>query len=142
MLPARTSSELIVLFASLPAFDLATPIRTRIKREPATRPPATSICAAAELMREQCVSSVLLVKHGQLFGLAIDRDLRNRVVAQGLNIDGQRSPHCHAGAADAGRLQPPSLPRRHDGHDRRLAPAMPAPGEISEQRARWASAIN
>ena len=39
-------------------------------------------------MREQCVSSVLLVKHGQLFGLAIDRDLRNRVVAQGLNIDG------------------------------------------------------
>ena len=103
----QSHPELIVFFASLPAFDLATPlsspaceaqgselsllatpIRTLIKREPVTLPPAASIRAAAELMRAQRVSSVLLVEQGQLSGLVTDRDLRNRVVAQGLDIDG------------------------------------------------------
>lgn len=103
----QSHPELIVFFASLPAFDLATPlsspageaqgselsllatpIRTLVKREPVTLPPAASIRAAAELMRAQRVSSVLLVEQGQLSGLVTDRDLRNRVVAQGLDIDG------------------------------------------------------
>lgn len=65
---------------------LGTPIRTLIKREPITLPPSTPIRAAAELMRDLRVSSVLLVEQDHLFGLITDRDLRNRVVAQGLDI--------------------------------------------------------
>ena len=36
-------------------------------------------------MREQRVSSVLLVEGGHLYGLVTDRDLRNRAVAEGLD---------------------------------------------------------
>jgi CBS domain-containing protein len=66
---------------------LATPIRALIQREAVTLPPSASIRAAAALMRDRRVSSVLLVEQGQLSGLVTDRDLRNRVVAQGLDID-------------------------------------------------------
>ena len=65
---------------------LNTPVRALVKREPITLPPHTSIRAGAEQMRELRVSSVLLVEQGHLFGLVTDRDLRNRVVAQGLDI--------------------------------------------------------
>ncbi len=65
---------------------LGTPVRDLIKREPITLPPHTSILAGAQHMRELRVSSVLLVEQGHLFGLVTDRDLRNRVVAQGLDI--------------------------------------------------------
>jgi CBS domain-containing protein len=65
---------------------LSTPIRSLIKREPITLPPGTPIRVAAELMRDLRVSSVLLVEQEHLFGLVTDRDLRNRVVAQGLDI--------------------------------------------------------
>ncbi|GAB4396930.1 MAG: DUF294 nucleotidyltransferase-like domain-containing protein [Rhodoferax sp.] len=65
---------------------LSTPIRALIKRPPVTLPPYTSIQAAAALMREKRVSSVLLVEQNRLFGLVTDRDLRNRVVAHGLDI--------------------------------------------------------
>jgi CBS domain-containing protein len=64
---------------------LSTPIRTLIKREPITLAPTVTIRAAAEMMKALRVSSVLLVEQGQLFGLITDRDLRNRVVAQGLD---------------------------------------------------------
>ncbi|MBH1977856.1 MAG: CBS domain-containing protein [Comamonadaceae bacterium] len=66
---------------------LATSVRALIKREPITLAPETSIRAAAQQMCELRVSSVLLVQQGHLFGLVTDRDLRNRVVAQGLDID-------------------------------------------------------
>jgi CBS domain-containing protein len=66
---------------------LGTPVRALIKREPITLPPDTSIRAAAQKMRDLRVSSVLLVEQDHLFGLVTDRDLRNRVVAQGLDID-------------------------------------------------------
>ncbi|MBE2261946.1 MAG: CBS domain-containing protein, partial [Burkholderiaceae bacterium] len=65
---------------------LGTPIRALIKREPITLAPSASIRAAAELMREKRVSSVLLVEQDHLFGLVTDRDLRNRVVAPALDI--------------------------------------------------------
>jgi CBS domain-containing protein len=64
---------------------LSTPIRTLIKRTPITLAPTVTIREAAEVMREMRVSSALLVEQGQLFGLITDRDLRNRVVAQGLD---------------------------------------------------------
>lgn len=65
---------------------LSTPIRSLIKRAPITVSPATSIQAVAVLMRDLRVSSVLLIEQNHLFGLVTDRDLRNRVVAQGLDI--------------------------------------------------------
>ncbi len=69
-----------------PALNLmTTPVRALIKREPITLPPNTSIAEAARTMSEQRVSSVLLVEQGHLFGLITDRDLRNRVLATGLD---------------------------------------------------------
>lgn len=68
---------------------LSTPIRTLVKREAVTLAPTATIRAAAELMLDQRVSSVLLVEQDHLFGLITDRDLRNRVVAQGLDIGRQ-----------------------------------------------------
>lgn len=66
---------------------LSTPIRALIKRAPVTLPPSSSIQAAATLMRERHVSSMLLVEDAQLYGLITDRDLRSRVVAEGLDIN-------------------------------------------------------
>ncbi len=66
---------------------LGTSVRALIKREPITLAPDTSIRAAAQRMCDLRVSSVLLVQQDHLFGLVTDRDLRNRVVAQGLDID-------------------------------------------------------
>lgn len=64
---------------------MRTPVRALIKRAPITLPPSTPIRAAAQTMREQRVSSVLLVEDGHLYGLVTDRDLRNRAVAEGLD---------------------------------------------------------
>ncbi len=64
---------------------LATPVRSLLQRTPVTLPPTTSIRAAAQLMRDQRVSSVLLVEREHLFGLVTDRDLRNRVLAEDLD---------------------------------------------------------
>lgn len=41
---------------------------------------------AAQLMRQQGVSSVMLIEDGALTGVVTDRDLRNRVVAEGLPL--------------------------------------------------------
>lgn len=64
---------------------LTTPVSTLIKRQPITLAPTASIRETAELMRSQRVSSVLLIEQGHLFGLVTDRDLRNRVLAEGLD---------------------------------------------------------
>jgi CBS domain-containing protein len=75
--------------ASDPSLTLMnTPVSTLIKRAPISLPPHTSIRAAAQLMCEQRVSSVLIIDQGHLFGLVTDRDLRNRVIAAG--VDTQR----------------------------------------------------
>ncbi|OQW87166.1 MAG: cyclic nucleotide-binding protein [Rhodoferax ferrireducens] len=65
---------------------ISTPIRTLIKCAPITLPPASSIQATAQLMRERGVSSVLLMEADQLVGLVTDRDLRNKVVADALDV--------------------------------------------------------
>ncbi len=65
---------------------LTTPIRTLIRRPPITLAPTATIQATAQQMRDSRVSSVLIVEQDHLFGLVTDRDLRNRVVAQGLDI--------------------------------------------------------
>lgn len=65
---------------------MTTLVKSLIKREPITLSPAATIQHTAHTMREHRVSSVLLVEQGHLFGLITDRDLRNRVVAEGLDI--------------------------------------------------------
>jgi CBS domain-containing protein len=78
--PAAADSE------ADPALNLmTTPVRSLIKRAPITLPPDTSIREAAQLMSEQRVSSVLIVEQEHLFGVVTDRDLRNRVIAVGLD---------------------------------------------------------
>jgi CBS domain-containing protein len=69
----------------------STPIKALLKRLPITLPASATIQETALAMREQRVSSVLLVEQEHLFGLVTDRDLRNRVVAEGLDI--QRPVH-------------------------------------------------
>jgi CBS domain-containing protein len=72
--------------AADPALNLmTTPVRSLIKRAPITLPPNTSIREAAQLMSTQRVSSVLIVEQEHLFGVVTDRDLRNRVLATGLD---------------------------------------------------------
>src|SRR3990167_109886 len=69
-----------------PALNLmTTPGRAITRREPITLPPQTSIREAAQVMSEQRVSSALIVEQGLLFGLVTDRDLRNRVIATGMD---------------------------------------------------------
>ena len=64
---------------------MTTPVRRLLKRAPVTVSPNSPIRAVAELMREQRVSSVLVVENDHLFGLVTDRDLRNRALAAGLD---------------------------------------------------------
>lgn len=64
---------------------MTTPVQSLIKRPPITLPPDTPIREAAEVMRDKRVSSVVILQDGHLFGLITDRDLRNRVLAAGLD---------------------------------------------------------
>lgn len=64
---------------------LGIPIRSLVKRAPITLSPHASIQETAALMQKMGVSSVMLVENDRLMGLVTDRDLRNRVVAQGLD---------------------------------------------------------
>ena len=64
---------------------MTTPVRELIKRAPVTLPPTASILQTAQTMRDQRVSSVLLIEQQHLFGLVTDRDLRNRALAAGLD---------------------------------------------------------
>ncbi|MEY3612004.1 MAG: hypothetical protein RJB14_1726 [Pseudomonadota bacterium] len=57
-----------------------------IKHPPITLPPQASVLEVARTMRERGVSSVMLVEQDHLHGLITDRDLRNRVVAEGLDL--------------------------------------------------------
>ncbi len=64
---------------------LTVPVQSLIRRAPVTVTPTTTIREAAALMCEQSVSSVMIVERDHLFGLVTDRDLRNRVLAAGLD---------------------------------------------------------
>ena len=91
--------ELALFFPALPAPAIAQPltgpaaglnplgmpVQSLLRREPVTLPPTASIRETAQLMQQMRISSVLLVQQGYLFGIVTDRDLRNRVLAQGLD---------------------------------------------------------
>lgn len=53
---------------------------------PVACPPTTSIQDAARLMRDQRVSSLMLLDGDVLGGIVTDRDIRNRAVAEGLEL--------------------------------------------------------
>lgn len=64
---------------------LTLPVSRLLSREPVTIGPQHSIRQAAQLMRDQHVSSVLLLDGESIIGLVTDRDIRNRCVAEGLD---------------------------------------------------------
>lgn len=63
------------------------PVGSLLRHPPVTLPPTATIREAAQAMRTHRISSMLIVEQDHLFGLITDRDLRNRVVADGLDID-------------------------------------------------------
>jgi len=75
-----------------------------LRHPPITLPPHTSVLVVARTMRERGVSSVMLVEQGRLWGLVTDRDLRNRVVAEGLDLSRP--------ASDVATLNPMTLDQR------------------------------
>jgi CBS domain-containing protein len=66
---------------------MTTPVRELLRRPPVTLPPTATIVETAQTMRDQRVSSVMLVEKEHLFGLVTDRDLRNRALAARLDAD-------------------------------------------------------
>ncbi len=60
---------------------------TLIKRAPITIDPAQSIRQAAMLMSRERASSVLVVEQDNLVGILTDRDLRQRCVAAGVDVN-------------------------------------------------------
>lgn len=68
------------------SLQLATmPIRALVRRAPVAVAPDLSIRAAAQVMQEQRVSCVLVTRDEALLGVVTDRDLRNRVLAAGVD---------------------------------------------------------
>ena len=64
---------------------MGTLVRDLVTHEPVTTAPGDSIEQAALVMSRAGVSSVLVVDGGGLAGIVTDRDLRNRVLATGLD---------------------------------------------------------
>lgn len=58
-----------------------------VSMPPVSLSSSTSVQEAAKLMASHGISSVLVVDDTQLIGILTDRDLRNRVVAEGLPLD-------------------------------------------------------
>lgn len=64
-----------------------TQVRDLLRREPVIVDCGTSIRKAAILMSRENVSSVLVMKDGDLGGIVTDKDLRQRVIAAGFPTD-------------------------------------------------------
>jgi CBS domain-containing protein len=66
---------------------MTTPISELIHRSPITMPPTATIRDTAQVMSKERVSSILITEGERLAGIVTDRDLRSRVVAQGLDYE-------------------------------------------------------
>ncbi len=66
---------------------MTTKIRDLLKREPVIMSPAATIHETAAIMSKERVSSILITQEDRLLGIVTDRDLRNRVVAKGLDFN-------------------------------------------------------
>lgn len=95
-------------------------VRSLLRRAPVVLTPAASIREAAELMRVERVSSVLLMADGAPWGLLTDRDLRNRVIAAGVDpaspVGDVATRYPLTLAADAPALDALLLMARHNIH--------------------------
>ncbi|GEO81802.1 putative nucleotidyltransferase substrate binding domain-containing protein [Pararhodospirillum oryzae] len=70
-----------------PALGLMTVrVETMLGRAPVTLGPEAGVRDAARLMRDERVSCILVTEDNRLVGIFTDRDLRNRVVADGLGM--------------------------------------------------------
>jgi CBS domain-containing protein len=67
------------------AYNLTLPVKDLVKRAPVVVDPATSVAAAATVMQQAEIGSVLV--SGDPAGIITDRDLRGRVLAAGLGAD-------------------------------------------------------
>jgi CBS domain-containing protein len=63
------------------------PIVELMSKNVLTVSPQMSIRNTAELMNERRVSSILILDQGELCGILTDRDMRSRVVAEGIDIE-------------------------------------------------------
>jgi CBS domain-containing protein len=66
---------------------MTTKIKDLLKREPVIMSPTATIHETAVLMSKERVSSILITQNEKLLGIVTDRDLRNRVVAKGLDFN-------------------------------------------------------
>jgi CBS domain-containing protein len=73
------------LSAAIQAKNAVTQVRDLLNREPVLVTNDTSIRAAAQEMSRENVSSILVVKDGALCGIVTDKDLRQRVLVEGLD---------------------------------------------------------
>jgi CBS domain-containing protein len=73
------------LSAAIEAQNTVTQVRDLLSREPVLVTNDTSIRAAAQEMSRENVSSILVVKDGELCGIVTDKDLRQRVLVEGLD---------------------------------------------------------
>ncbi|PLX80299.1 MAG: signal transduction protein [Desulfuromonas sp.] len=61
------------------------PVKNYFRHEVVTCRPADSILQVAAKMREENISSIVVCENGQPLGIVTDRDLRNKVVAEGVD---------------------------------------------------------
>ncbi|PLY07943.1 MAG: signal transduction protein, partial [Desulfuromonas sp.] len=61
------------------------PIRDVCQRDVVTCPPSMPLVDAARIMRERNITSVVVSEHDAPIGIVTDRDLRNKVVAPGID---------------------------------------------------------
>ncbi|MCP4126030.1 MAG: cyclic nucleotide-binding/CBS domain-containing protein [Gammaproteobacteria bacterium] len=66
---------------------MTTRIKDLITKKPVIMSPTATIRETAVTMSEERVSSILITQEEMLQGIVTDRDLRNRVVAKGLDFD-------------------------------------------------------
>ncbi len=73
------------LSAAIQAQSAVTQVRDLLNREPVLVDHDTSIRAAAQAMSRENVSSIMVVQDGGLCGIVTDKDLRQRVLVEGLD---------------------------------------------------------
>ena len=99
---------------------LSRSVRTLARRAPVTAAADATVREAAARMRSERVSSLLLVSDDRLVGILTDRDLRSRVVADGLDAGTPVSEIMTADpiriAADASAMEALILMSRHNIH--------------------------
>lgn len=84
---ARKLSLTKIARLDTPALQLSTPIEQLMTRQLITAAPTETVQQAAKRMTEARVSSILVTQEDKLIGIVTDRDLRSRVLAQGVSAD-------------------------------------------------------